>query len=109
MVAEDVGLEEIESTILGFQLNLFRRQTFLCFYVTVYFVVQAAFQFNLVTISGKRAFEVIGMNKKGMKPDSLLEEERKAEPKKPIDLLEQERVTRFDPISLEGRRFCAST
>ena len=31
-----------------------------------------------------------------MKPDSLLEEERKAEPKKPIDLLEQESVTRFD-------------
>ena len=36
-----------------------------------------AFPANLVTISGKRAFEVIAMNKKGMKPDSLIEEERK--------------------------------
>ena len=55
-----------------------------------------AFPANLVTISGKRAFEVIAMNKKGMKPDSLIEEERKSEPKKPVDLLEQESVTRFD-------------
>ncbi len=44
----------------------------------------------------KRAFEVISMNRKGMKPDSLFEEERKPELKKPIDLLEQESVTRFD-------------
>lgn len=54
------------------------------------------FPANLVTISGKRAFEVIGMNRKGMKPDSLLEAENKQEPKKPVDLLEQESLTRFD-------------
>lgn len=54
------------------------------------------FPANLVTISGRRAFEIIGMNKKGMKPESLLEEMQKPEPKKPIDLLEQESLTRFD-------------
>lgn len=51
---------------------------------------------NLVTISGKRAFEIIGMNKRGTKPDSLLEAERKPEPKQPVDLLEQDSLTRFD-------------
>lgn len=51
---------------------------------------------NLVTISGKRAFEVINMNKRGIKPDNLLEETRRPEPKKPVDLLEQESLTRFD-------------
>lgn len=51
---------------------------------------------NLVTISGKRAFEIIGMNKRGTKPESLIEEARQVEPKKPIDLLEQESLTRFD-------------
>ncbi|SHJ60351.1 regulatory iron-sulfur-containing complex subunit RicT [Bacteroides stercorirosoris] len=51
---------------------------------------------NLVTISGKRAFEIIGMNKRGTKPDSLIEETRHVEPKKPVDLLEQESLTRFD-------------
>lgn len=54
------------------------------------------FAANLVTITGKRAFEVIGMNRRGNKPDSLLEEESKPAPKKPIDLLEQESLTRFD-------------
>ena len=57
---------------------------------------------NLVTISSRRAFEIISMNKKGIKPDSLLEEANKAEPKKPVDLLEQESVTRFDRNKKEG-------
>ena len=51
---------------------------------------------NLVTISGRRAFEVIGLNKRGIKPESLLEETHHTEPKKPVDLLEQESLTRFD-------------
>ena len=51
---------------------------------------------NLVTISGRRAFEVIGLNKRGINPESLLEETHRTEPKKPVDLLEQESLTRFD-------------
>lgn len=51
---------------------------------------------NLVTISGRRAFEIIGQNKRGIKPDSLAEETHRPEPKKPVDLLEQESLTRFD-------------
>jgi len=54
------------------------------------------FAANLVTISGKRAFEVINLNRKGIKPDSLHESEKKPEPQKPTDLLEQESLTRFD-------------
>lgn len=55
-----------------------------------------AFPANVVTISGKRAFEIISMNKRGNKPDGLLESEKKVEPKKATDLLEQESLTRFD-------------
>lgn len=62
------------------------------------------FPANLVTISGKRAFEVIGMNRKGMKPESLLEIENKQEPKAPVDLLEQESLTRFDRNRKDGNR-----
>lgn len=57
---------------------------------------------NLVTISGKRAFEIIGQNRRGIKPDSLLEEARRTEPKKPVDLLEQESLTRFDRRKNKG-------
>lgn len=51
---------------------------------------------NLVTISGRRAFEIIGLNKRGIKPDSLSEDSQRPEAKKPVDLLEQESLTRFD-------------
>lgn len=59
---------------------------------------------NLVTITGRRAFEVIGMNRRGVKPESLQEEERKGEPKKPVDLLEQESLTRFDRNRKGGKK-----
>lgn len=36
---------------------------------------------NLVTISGRRAFEIIGLNRRGIKPDSLIEETHRSEPK----------------------------
>jgi cell fate regulator YaaT (PSP1 superfamily) len=55
------------------------------------------FMANAVNISARRAFEVIGMNKRGEKPDRLDEAGKStAEPEKPIDLLEQESLTRFD-------------
>lgn len=51
---------------------------------------------NLVTIESKRAFEIINLNRKGIKPDALLEKEEKPAPAKATDLLEQESLTRFD-------------
>lgn len=51
---------------------------------------------NTVIISGKRAFEVYEMNKRGQKPDSLLDSEKGAKAARPADLLEQESLTRFD-------------
>ena len=50
---------------------------------------------NAVTISAKRAFEVMSMNKQGEKPERLDEGGGK-ETGKPIDLVEQESLTRFD-------------
>ena len=51
---------------------------------------------NAITISGRRAFQVINMNKRGEKPDSLAEGASAASPKMPVDLVEQEELTRFD-------------
>ncbi len=50
---------------------------------------------NVVTIPAQRAFEVIRMNRNGEKPDSL-NNETADEPKRPVDLLEQDSLTRFD-------------
>ena len=51
---------------------------------------------NAVTISCKRAFEIIGMNKRGVKPNSLMEDGSKPMAAKTVDLVEQESLTRFD-------------
>jgi cell fate regulator YaaT (PSP1 superfamily) len=59
---------------------------------------------NIVTISGRRAFEVYEMNKRGEKPNSLLESEHTNAPARPADLLEQESLTRFDHRKNDARR-----
>lgn len=55
-----------------------------------------SFLANGVTISARRAFEIMNMNKRGEKPDSLTNGNGSAEPQRPIDLVEQESLTRFD-------------
>ena len=86
--SREIELETKDGTYYFFKADILSNQ--------ISYSTDKNFAANLVTISGKRAFEVIGLNKRGIKPDSLLEAERKPEPKKPIDLLEQESLTRFD-------------
>lgn len=50
---------------------------------------------NEKTISARRAFEVIQMNRNGLKPASLNEEEHKVAPVS-VDLLDQDNINRFD-------------
>ena len=50
---------------------------------------------NLVELTARRAFEVINMNRQGEKPDSL-SENGQVEDKRPVDLLEQDNIARFD-------------
>lgn len=52
---------------------------------------------NAVTISAERAHEVIRLNRAGEKPLKLDEGEH-AEPLKPVDLAEQDDLTRFDKV-----------
>lgn len=86
--SREIELETKDGTFYFFKADILSNQ--------VSYSTDKMFPANLVTISSKRAFEVIGLNKKGIKPDSLLEEEHKQEPKKPVDLVEQESLTRFD-------------
>lgn len=59
---------------------------------------------NLVTITAERAHEVIEMNAAGEKPESLLAE-GPTEPTRPVDLAEQDDLTRFDKArSAKGSR-----
>ena len=51
---------------------------------------------NLETISGRRAMEIIEMNKRGEKPDSLSDDDSPKVSTKQVDLLAGESLTRFD-------------
>jgi cell fate regulator YaaT (PSP1 superfamily) len=59
---------------------------------------------NLETISAERAREVIEMNKRGEKPASLVEESRQKAPAKPVDLLAEADLSRFDKARHNKRR-----
>lgn len=52
---------------------------------------------NIVTIPAERALEIIELNKKGIKPETLEREKAPAEtPKEYVELVGQDSVTRFD-------------
>ena len=50
---------------------------------------------NLVELTARRAFEIINMNRRGEKPE-VLSEDGQVEEKRPVDLLEQDNINRFD-------------
>ncbi|MDR0745038.1 MAG: hypothetical protein LBF17_00895 [Mediterranea sp.] len=86
--SREIELETKDGTFYFFKADILSNQ--------ISYSTDKNFAANLVTISGKRAFEIIGMNRKGLKPDSLSEGTVKPVSKKPVDLLEQESLTRFD-------------
>jgi hypothetical protein len=51
---------------------------------------------NLETITAERAKEIIEMNKRGEKPESLQPDNKQREPEGPVDLLAGDSITRFD-------------
>lgn len=60
---------------------------------------------NLVTIPAERAFEVIALNKQGVKPDRLsAEPEAEPEAREYIDLTDQDSLTRFDKSRQKKRK-----
>ncbi|WP_321333244.1 regulatory iron-sulfur-containing complex subunit RicT [uncultured Bacteroides sp.] len=86
--SREIELETKDGTFYFFKVDILTNQ--------ITYSTNKNFPANLVTITGKRAFEIIDLNRKGLKPETLAEIEHKVEPKKPIDLLEQESLTRFD-------------
>lgn len=86
--SREIELETKDATLYFFKADILKGM--------VSYSTDKNFAANLVTISLKRAFDVINMNRKGVKPESLLESEKKEDKQQPKDLLEQESLTRFD-------------
>jgi cell fate regulator YaaT (PSP1 superfamily) len=88
--SREVPLETQDALYFHFKTDIFKNQ--------MQYSTDKHIAANLVTISSERAYEVITMNKKGLKPESLnMEEVESRAPKEYQDILE-ESVTRFDSM-----------
>lgn len=59
---------------------------------------------NLETITARRAKEIIEMNRRGEKPETLSEDEGNKEGGKSVDLLESDSISRFDKARKKKRK-----
>jgi hypothetical protein len=92
--SREIELETKDGTFYFFKADILTNQ--------ITYSTDKTIAANLVTITGRRAFEVIGLNKRGIKPDTLLPDEHRQSSSKSADLLEQDSLTRFDRRKKRG-------
>ena len=86
--SKEITLETADGTFYFFKADILKG--------LITYSSDKSFLANAVTISSRRAFEIIHMNKRGEKPEKLNENGQSKDANKPIDLVEQESLTRFD-------------
>ncbi len=95
--SREVPLETKDNTYYHFKTDIFKRE--------ITYSTDKSFAANLITIPADRAFDVINMNKKGMKPVSLEADTKPQAPKRDSqDILGQESVTRFDNVKKKKKK-----
>ena len=90
MPSKEIELETKDNTYYFFKADIFARQ--------ITYSTDKAIPANLVTIDAGRAFEIIALNRRGIKPDRLERDDQQREPtqKEYQDVVGQDSLTRFD-------------
>ncbi len=86
--SKEITLETADGTYYFFKADILKG--------LITYSTDKSFLANAVTISTRRAFEIINMNKRGEKPENLTDGNGSIDSQRPIDLVEQESLTRFD-------------
>lgn len=95
--SREIVLETKDNTYHHFKTDIFKRE--------ITYSTDKSIAANLVTISAARAFDVINMNKKGIKPLSLEADTKQQAPKRDAqDILGQDSVTRFDSVRKKKKK-----
>ena len=95
--SREIVLETKDNNYYHFKTDIFKRE--------ITYSTDKSFAANLITIPASRAFDVINMNKKGMKPISLEADTKPQPPKRDAqDILGQESVTRFDSVKKKKKK-----
>ena len=85
--SKEVTLETTEGTYYFFKADILKG--------LITYSTDKNFMAKAVTITARNAFEIINMNKRGEKPENLIDVNSSAS-QKTFDLVEQESLTRFD-------------
>lgn len=86
----EVRLETKDNTYFHFKTDIFKRE--------ITYSTDKSIAANLVTLSAERVFEVIALNKNGVRPEKLLpdDDQREKEMSAYGDIIGQDSVSRFD-------------
>lgn len=94
--SKEITLETLDNTFYYFKADILKG--------TITYSTDKNFLANETTISARRAFEVINMNRKGEKPERLQEDGSHPHEEQPKDLVEQESLTRFDKSKSRNKK-----
>ncbi|MDE6227630.1 MAG: hypothetical protein K2M63_08955 [Muribaculaceae bacterium] len=94
---KDITLETKDATYFLFKTDILAR--------TVSYSTDKGIPANLVTIDARRAFEIIALNKQGIRVESLAGSAEKEEPQKEYgDIIGQDSLTRFDKTKKKKKK-----
>ena len=92
--SKEITLETLDNTYYFFKADILKG--------LITYSTDKNFMANAVTITARNAFEIINMNKRGEKPESLVDVNSTTH--KSVDLVEQESLTRFDKRKTNNNR-----
>ena len=94
--SKEIVLETVDNTFYYFKADILKG--------TITYSTDKNFLANESTITARRAFEIINMNRRGEKPERLQEDGTHPHEEASKDLVEQESLTRFDKSKNRNRK-----
>ena len=94
--SREIPLETKDNTYFHFKTDIFKRE--------ITYSTDKSIAANLVTIPAQRVFDIINMNKKGIKPETLEADTKQQSKRESQDILGQESVTRFDNVQKKKKK-----
>ena len=86
--ARDIVLETLDSSYFFFKADILNR--------LVTYSTDKVFAANLITITAEKSLEIIALNRKGVKPVNLNNDNSRPEARPKADILDEDGLTRFD-------------
>lgn len=100
--AKDVHLETKDATYYYFKADALKRE--------IIYSTERNAPVNTVTLTAAQAFEIIALNKNGIKPDALKPEDENVKESSPFgDLLSQDSISRFDKKKKKKKKKSSSS